>query len=89
METEYNKLIKVFDKQIKKEYKAAKGNKYNCRSWWAKMLFIEFNKLHVDDWRIIRSGDYWETRDRKIGIERDKYILSKIKEYKNKTNEGT
>ena len=83
MKTEYDRILEGFDKQIKREWREAKGIKEDCRTWWSKMLFIEFNKLHVDDWRIIRSGDYWETRDRKIGLDRDKYILSKIKAYQN------
>jgi len=78
----YNKVLATFDKQIKREYPEAGGDKNKCISYWQKLLFIESNKLSIDDWRNIRVGDYWEIRDSKSGIDRYKFILNRIENYK-------
>lgn len=44
-------------------------------------LFKHHLSLGLDDWRKIRSGDYYDIVDKKTGIERSKFILQKIEEY--------
>ncbi len=92
-----NKLSNIFDIQIKKEYRKAFGDKYKCPSYWKKIKFIESIDFTLKDWKQIRNEDYWKTRDylqsiankseneeQKIllNIKVDKFILSKIIEYK-------
>lgn len=79
------KIIERFDEQIKKEYKAAKGDKDRCPSYWQKLIFIKSKSFSIADWREVRGGDYWIIRDSKTEIDRDKFILSRIKEYLNTT----
>ena len=83
MKTEYDRILEGFDKQIKREWRAEDGDKYRCVSWWHKILFIEVNNLSVDDWMLIRKGDYYNQRDKKQGIERYRFVFQSIKEYKN------
>ena len=94
---ELNKIIKTFDKQIKEEYKSAKGNKYKCASYWKKTIFNESKDFSISDWLEVRKGGYWEKRDSLVSfinlsncktekedakINLYKFILSKIKKYK-------
>jgi len=74
-------IIKQLDRQIKKEYKSAGGNKENCPSYWHKLLFLKTLDLNINDWRKIRSGDYWLIRDSKKGIERSKFIYERVCSY--------
>jgi len=73
--------LKQFDKQIKQEWKLANGKKENCPSYWNKLLFIKTVNLNMNDWNVIRSGDYWEKRDLFHGIEQTKFILNRVKSY--------
>lgn len=76
-----DKTIKDFDKQIKREYKLQNGVKENCQSYIKKLIYCFSLNLTIDDWRIIRSGDYWDVRDSLTGIKKDKFTLKRIVKY--------
>lgn len=80
-----DEVIKQFDRQIKKEYLNADGEKELCSSYWKKLLFINSIDLNISDWKKIRDYEYWENMNSLTGIEKDKYKLEKILNY-NKTN---
>jgi hypothetical protein len=73
--------IRQFNRQIKEEYKLADGKKEYCPSYWNKLLFIKTVNLNINDWNIIRSGDYWDIRDSLHGIDQTKFILKRVKNY--------
>ena len=85
MNTKEN-IIKIFDKQIKCEYREANGNKYECKSYWNKLYFDEIYDLTLDDWRIIRSGNYYDVIKEFDSIDKIKYTLKLIKNYKRNIN---
>ncbi len=78
---DFDKLIKIFDKQIKKEYKDANGDKYKCISYWKKHKFTESIDFTLDDWKKIRTEKYWK----KINYLQS--IVSKTIKDKNKQQE--
>ena len=75
-------VVKKFDNQIKKEYKSSYGNKYTCESYWSKSLFIESLELTIDDWRKIRTEEYWLLKETLKGIALKKFKINRIKQYK-------
>ena len=80
---DYSQILKEFDRQIwwqKKSY----GQEEKCPSYWRKMIFIESHDLGIDDWREIRSGNYYDARDSLFDVNRDKFILKRILEYKSR-----
>lgn len=79
----YNEILKKFDRQIWWQMKAYK-QKEKCPSYWRKMIFIESHDLGIDDWREIRSGNYYDARDSLFDVNRDKFILKRILEYKSR-----
>ena len=78
---EVDKVIKEFDKQIKKEYKSANGKKENCISFWGKRIFLKTLNLDINDWRKIRSGNYYITIASLEGIEKSKFIYNRVIDY--------
>jgi hypothetical protein len=74
-------IVKQFDKQIKKEYKNAGGDKERCPSYWHKLLFLKTMNLDLTDWMKIRTGDYWEKRDLLQGVEQIKFVYKKVTDY--------
>jgi len=79
----YKEIIKKFDKDIwwqKKSYL----RENSCPSYWRKMIFIESHDLGIEDWRKIRSGNYYDKIDSLSNVSRDRFILKKILEYKGK-----
>ena len=78
---EIDRSIKQFDKQIKKEYKSAGGDKKKCPSYWHKLLFLKTLDLNISDWRKIRSGDYWLITDSLQEIEQSKFIYERVCDY--------
>ena len=76
-----NDIINKFDEQIKKEYTYANGDKEKCISYWHKQLFLKTLDFDLNDWKKIRSGDYWEKRDSKQGIEQLKFIYERVTQY--------
>ena len=60
---ELDKIIKKFDKQIRNEYKYSKGKKYKCISYWSKNILLESINFTLNDWKQVRTREYWEKRD--------------------------
>ena len=77
-------IIKQFDKQIKIEYKSAGGDKKKCPSYWDKLIFLKTLNLDINDWRKIRSGDFWLIRDSLQGIKQSQFIHERIVDYLSK-----
>lgn len=46
-----------------------------------KELYLISKDLSIEDWRIIRSGDYYEERDKLSSIDQIKFIIEKVKYY--------
>jgi len=46
-----------------------------------KELYLISKDLSIEDWRIIRSGDYYEKRDKLSGLDQIKFIIEKVKYY--------
>ena len=78
---EVDKVLKIFDRQIKQEYKKADGKKENCPSYWNKLLFLKTFDLEFCDWVEIRTDKYWTIRDSLCEIEQTKFILEKVEYY--------
>ena len=76
-----DRIIKQYDKQIKKEYKAAGGDRNKCISYWRKLCFLKTLDLNTNDWRKIRSGDYWLVRDSLDNIEGIKFTIKRVVDY--------
>jgi hypothetical protein len=76
---DFDKIIYQFDKQIKREYPLSKGNIKECPSFWQKTLFLETFNLDINDWRQIRVGDYWKRLGELEGIEKNKFIINKVR----------
>ena len=79
---EIDKVILQLDKKIKAEYKYYKKSE-KCPSYLRKQLFLKTEKLSLNDWRIIRGGDYWEIRDSLQGFEQTKFIYNRVSKYLN------
>ena len=77
-----DKLIRIFDRQIKREWGAANKDKKQCLSYWNKLIFLESATIYILDWREIRTGNYWQIRDSLKGIGQSRFIYERIKEYK-------
>ena len=81
---EIDKLIRKFDKQIKNEYLEYSGDKDKCPSYWHKLLFINTLDFTIDDWKKLRTKEYYYIRDRLEGIEQNKFILQRVRMYRRK-----
>jgi hypothetical protein len=79
-------LVNQFDLQIKMEYKSANGKKENCPSYWHKNLFLKSLNLNTNDWKIIRSGDYWDIRDLLRDIDQIKFTYDRVLSYLGESN---
>lgn len=97
----YNELItledvnKRFYSQIMREYKSMTIGKHkvlnsrvlqNCPSYIVFCKFEESFYFTTEDWKNIRDEEYWKYRLLLEGIEKDRYILKKITDYKIKNN---
>lgn len=78
---EYNKVLATFDRQIEHE-KQFTSNEKNCLSYWKKKLYIETRDFSIEDWKHIRSGNYWEEILDKSEIEKYKILSKRIEKYK-------
>lgn len=78
---EVNKILEVFDRQIKAEYKFAEGDKEKCPSYWAKAIFLKTLHFTINDWKKVREGDYYNVIKPKRGIERSKFVYSRVCSY--------
>ena len=86
MTTDYSRMLDIFDKQIKIEYRINYGDIQACESYWAKRLFVASKDLSVDDWRELRDEEYWEGHDCRKGILKKMFILDKVNQYNKKNN---
>lgn len=82
---EYNKVLRVFNRQIVNENEFIKNEK-NCPSYWKKQLYIEARDMTIQDWKVIRKDNYWDILNSKKEIEKYKFTLQEIKKYKNNNN---
>lgn len=80
-EEEIRKILNQYDKQIKSEYKYADGDKKNCPSYWEKAIFLKTLHFTIIDWKAVRAGDYYNVIRYKGGIERSKFIYSRVCSY--------
>jgi len=86
---------KKFYSQLLYEYKSIDNITYRglylwilkkCPTYWKMSKFSESYNLTVNDWNNIRDEEYWEQRLLLKGMQRDKYILKRITDYKSKNN---
>jgi hypothetical protein len=70
---EVDRILYQFDRQCER-YTADK---------FKRELFILTLNFTVKDWREVRKGDYWEKRDALQGVARDRFKLSRVREYLN------
>ena len=80
---------KIFDWQIQKAYKT-KNQFFIDQALLNKRLFLISKDLTIEDWRKIRTGDYYIKRDQSKGnlildpyIPQMQFIISRIKKYLN------
>jgi len=69
-----------FNWQVKKAY-ATKNDFFIEQANLNRDIYIYSKNLTIEDWRIIRSGNYYERRDKLKGNELMKFILEKIRYY--------
>ena len=77
---EIDRVLKIFDSQIKREYAINDGVKEKCISYWNKILFLKSLELTPDDWRLIRNSEYWEEKKKTTGIQSVMHTINKINE---------
>lgn len=77
----YKKAISNFDRQIKNEIKVFKHEK-NCPSYLDKKLFEISVGLTIDEWKEVRSGEYYKIRDTLKEQERKKLLIKRIENLK-------
>jgi len=73
-------ILETFDRQIKKEL-IEFGEKNECPSYWAKNIYLQSLNMDISDWKKMRDEEYWMGRDRKQGIERQKFIYDSLIRY--------
>lgn len=68
---------KIFNWQISKAYKT--NNKHFIEdAILNKRLYYLSKDLSIEDWRVIRSGDYYEIRDKLEWAEQKQFIIDRI-----------
>jgi hypothetical protein len=80
---------KIFNWQIQKANKT--GNEFFIKqALLNRELFLISKNLTIEDWRKIRTGDYYIKRDQSVGnlvlnpyIPQMQFIISRIKKYLN------
>lgn len=80
MKEEEKKILNSLNYQI---YKAERTNKsYLIQNAVLDKIMWEISKdLTIEDWRIIRGGEYWKIRDKLTGIEQKQFIRNCIQSY--------
>ena len=77
-----DKKIRIFNKAIEKYFEAeVDGDILECPAYWHKELFLATLNLDALDWQVIQTDDYWQRRDNLQGMNRNKFILNRVKEY--------
>lgn len=70
-----------FDRQIKYELQS-KWKIEKCPSYWNKKLFSLTATLTIDDWKIIRTEDFWREKSKaESEIESIKISIRRIEDY--------
>jgi hypothetical protein len=82
VDEDVNRLIFIFDNQIKREYVTHNGNKFQCPSYWHKLIFLESLDMEIMDWRKLRNDEYYKMKDSLTGISKLAFVLEKIQEFK-------
>ena len=80
-EEKISKILDQFDRQIEAEYELAEGDKKSCPSYWAKQIFLKTLHFTINDWRKVRQGNYYTIISRKKGIERSRFVHSRVCQY--------
>jgi hypothetical protein len=76
-----------FDKQIKYEL-YTKWKLEKCPSYWSKKLFNLSVTLNIEDWKAIRTEDFWqEKRFAENEIDSMKISIQRIENYLNYKNQ--
>lgn len=80
MKDEEKKIKSTFDYQI---YKAERiGKSYFIQEAILDKSIWELSKdLTIEDWRKIRTGDYWQIRDNLKGIEQKQFLKNCLNKY--------
>ena len=87
-------INKKFYSQIIREYKSMTIGRHKslnlrvlqkCPSYIKQCKFEESFFFTIEDWNNIRDEEYWQQRLLLEGIEKDRYILKRITDYKYKT----
>jgi hypothetical protein len=73
--------LTFFNWQVKKAY-ATKNDFLIEQANLNRDIYIYSKNLTIEDWRIIRSGNYYQMRDKLKGNELMKFILEKIRYYR-------
>lgn len=79
----YKDLLYTFDNQIKLQKQRLRTNRDEvCYAWWDKKLFMYNCEMTIEDWRNIRSLDFFydKIRDKK-GNDRTKFLVERIEKY--------
>jgi len=78
------KRIKEFDNCLRKEMRDLQTRNYKlCESYYMKQIFLETIDFNIYDWRELRKGDYYETKQMFYKtIDKKKFILKRVLEYK-------
>lgn len=76
--------MKFLDEEIKKD--ALKGIPYSeSYYYWSKMHMLESKDLSYQDWKEIRTGDYWEIKDTLLKkMEKKRFTVMRIRQWRGK-----
>lgn len=67
------------------KWKKDKKNLLLCESYLAKEIFLKTIDFTINDWKKIRTGDYFQEIDLEKGINKKLYLLTKIQNYLNES----
>ena len=76
------KIIFIFNKQIKSELKKYKQLK-ECPSYWHKKAFLISEGLHINDWSEIQTEEYFNKKmNLNWDIQKIQFTIKSIMDYK-------
>ncbi len=73
-------IDEIFKKQIRREARFI-DTAGDSPSFVSYMAYKITEGLDIDDWRVIRSGDYYDVCDKLKGINRDKFVINRVNNY--------
>lgn len=82
--SEYARILKLLDKQIKNEKKLIGEGETDYKippSLTAKRLFLKTHKFTLKDWANVRSGDYYARTAYMRHWKRQEYLLQLVNDY--------